>query len=591
MAVSPLDLSKDSKLPSGGSFLLRPVGEGAILTSEGFSADQRAYFATMRQFMEREVVPHIERIEKKDLPFLRSLLRKAGELGLLMAEIPEAYGGLQLDITTAMLISEASTMLGSWSVTMGGHTGIGTLPIVYFGTEAQKQKYLPKLATAEWVAAYALTEPTSGSDALGAKTTAKLSADGKFYVLNGSKQFITNAGIADLFIVFAKIDGEKFTGFIVERDTPGLSVGAEEHKMGIRGSSTCPLTFEDCKVPVENLLGHAGKGHKIAFNILNLGRLKLGVGSMGGSRNALGDATRYARDRMQFHKSLTEFALIREKLAQMATRTYVLEAMGYRTTGAIDSQLSALSDEAKHDADKVILAVEEYSIEASILKVMGSEFLGYVIDEALQIHGGYGYIEGYQVERAYRDTRINRLYEGTNEINRMLITGMLLKRALKGQLPLLEAVGGLSEPLPSFIGPLAAERSQTEQLKRMALMALKAAVTRFGPGLEERQEVLAAIADVVSEAFAMDSAVARTLQVDASDKLRQAFVRLYAFDAVPRAAQRARAALCCSLEGEALAEALGQLEKLARMAPTDPSVEREIIATAVLEHGGYPYQH
>ncbi len=589
MAVHPRDLTTPTaKLLPGGSFLLRPASDSPMRTSESFTDEQKQYYATMRQFMEREVVPNAERIEKKDLPFLRELLRKAGELGLLMVEIPEAYGGLQLDITTAMLVSEASTLLGAWSVTMGGHTGIGTLPIVYFGTDAQKQKYLPKLATAEWIAAYALTEPTSGSDALGAKTTARLTPDGKFYVLNGAKQFITNAGIADLFIVFAKIDGEKFTGFIVERNTPGLTVGPEEHKMGIRGSSTCPLTFEDCKVPAENVLGDIGKGHKIAFNILNLGRLKLGVGSVGGSRNALGEATTYARDRKQFQKSLTEFALIREKLAGMATRIYALESMAYRTCGMIDDQLHALSDEAKHDHDQVIRAVEEYSIEASILKVMGSETLSAVVDESLQIHGGYGYIEGYQVERAYRDTRINRLYEGTNEINRMLITGMLLKRAMKGQLPLLDAVGILESPLPAFIGPLASERSQAEQLKRMALLTLKVAVERFGPGLEERQEVLAAIADVVSEAFALDSAIGRSLQEGASDKLRQALVKLYAFDALPRAAHRARTALCNSAQGDALTRALAQLEGLSKATPFDPSVERELIVTAILEKSGYP---
>ena len=591
MAASKLDLAQTSKIPAGGSFLLRPVGEGKLQTAESFTDDQRAYYAAMRAFMEREILPHTERIEKKDLPFLRSLLRKAGEAGLLLAEIPEAYGGLALDITTAMLIAEASAMLGSWSVSLGGHVGIGTLPIVYFGTDAQKQKYLPKLGTAEWVAAYALTEPTSGSDALGAKTTAKLSADGKSYALNGAKQFITNAGIADLFIVFAKIDGEKFTAFLVDRDAPGLEVGPEEHKMGIRGSSTCPLSFQDCKVPVENVLGEIGKGHKIAFNILNLGRLKLGVGSVGGSRNALADATVYARDRKQFGKPISEFALVREKLADMATEIYALESMAYRTTGLIDAQMQALPDAAKHDHDQVILAVEEYAIESSILKVMGSETLGYVIDESLQIHGGYGYIEGYQVERAYRDSRINRLYEGTNEINRMLITGMLLKRALKGQLPLMDAVGLLQVPLPSFIGPLAAERLQTEQVKRMALLALKYAVARFGPALEERQEVLAAVADVVAESFALDSAIGRTLQVDAQDPLRRAFVRLYAFDAVPHAAQRARTALCASAQGEDLTAALAQLEALARAAPIDPVAERETIVAAVLDKGGYPLGH
>ncbi len=541
----------------------------------------------MRQFTEREVLPNIERLEKKDLALLRELLRKAGDLGLLLAEIPEVYGGLELDVTTAMLISEATSLLGSWSVTVGCHTGIGSLPIVHFGTEAQKKKYLPRLGTAEWVAAYALTEPTSGSDALGAKTSARLSPDGRFYSLNGAKQFITNAGIADVFVVFAKIDGEKFTAFIVERSAPGLTVGPEEHKMGIRGSSTCPLFFENCQVPVENVLGDIGKGHRIAFNILNLGRLKLGVGSVGGSRNMLGEALRYVRERQQFGKALIEFALIREKLARAAAAIHALESMAYRTTGMIDARIAALAGAGR--AGNVIQAVEEYSIEASILKVMGSETLGAVVDEALQMHGGYGYIEGYHVERAYRDVRINRLYEGTNEINRMLISGMLLKRASKGQLPLAEGLATLEEPLPGFDGPLAAQLAVAAQVKRLGLLALKLAVERFGPEIESRQEVLAATADVIGEAFALDSAVARTLKVEPQSRLRQALVNLYAFEALPRAVVRARAAICCCLEGSALAAALAQVEDLGRGPAMDPSAEREVIVEAMLGAGGYPF--
>jgi len=571
----------------GGAFLLTSAGQVPLVTAESLSGDQRAYFTAMRQFTEREVIPNIERLEKKDLALLRDLLRKAGDLGLLLAEIPEAYGGLQLDVTTAMLMSEATSLFGSWSVTVGCHTGIGTLPIVHFGTEAQKKKYLPRLATAEWIAAYALTEPTSGSDALGAKTSARLSPDGSFYSLSGAKQFITNAGIADVFVVFAKVDGDKFTGFIVERSAPGLTVGPEEHKMGIRGSSTCPLFFEDCQVPVENVLGEIGKGHRIAFNILNLGRLKLGVGSVGGSRNMLGEALRYVRERRQFGQALIEFPLIREKLARSAAAIHALESMAYRTTGMIDERIGAESGADR--PGRVMQAVEEYSIEASILKVMGSETLSGVVDEALQMHGGYGYIEGYHVERAYRDVRINRLYEGTNEINRMLITGMLLKRVSKGQLLLGDALAALEQPLPSFDDPLAHQRTAAAQLKRVGWMVLKLAIERFGPELESRQEVLAAAADVISEAFAVDSAVARTLQVAPENELRRALVNLYVFEALPRAVVRARTAICCSAEGEALATALSQLEGLARIHPIDPAAEREVVVEAMLGAGGYPF--
>ncbi len=571
----------------GGAFLFESAPPGLLFTAESLSDDQRAYFTAMRQFTEREVLPNIERLEKKDLALLRKLLRQAGELGLLLAEIPEAYGGLQLDVTTAMRMSEATSLFGSWSVTVGCHTGIGSLPIVHFGNESQKKKYLPRLATAEWVAAYALTEPTSGSDALGARTTARLSSDGKFYVLNGAKQFITNAGIADVFVVFAKIDGDKFTGFVVERSAPGLTVGPEEHKMGIRGSSTCPLFFEDCQVPVENVLGEIGKGHRIAFNTLNLGRLKLGVGSVGGSRNILGEALRYVRERKQFGKALVEFPLIREKLARSAAALHALESMAYRTTGMIDECVAALA--AARRPGGGIEAVEEYSIEASILKVMGSETLSGVVDEALQMHGGYGYIEGSHVERAYRDVRINRLYEGTNEINRMLISGMLLKRASKGKLPLAEAFEALAQPLPSLVGPLGPQRMVAAQLKRLSLLVLKLAIERFGTELESRQEILAAGADVISEAFAVDSAVARTLKVGPEDAVRRALVSLYAFEALPRAILRARTAICCSAEGEPLATALAQLEELARSSPIDPAAEREVVVEAMLGHGGYPF--
>jgi alkylation response protein AidB-like acyl-CoA dehydrogenase len=593
MAAAKLEATSSPQIPAGGTFLLGPLGDVRVHAPESFTEEQRMYYQTAYQFVVREVMPHVDRLEKKDYPLLVSLLRKAGEAGLLSIEIPEAYGGLDLDRTTAMLVAEAMTLFGTWSVSIGAHTGIGSLPIVFFGNEAQKQKYLPKVATAEWIACYALTESGSGSDALGAKTKAVLAPDGKHYLLNGNKQFITNAGFADIFIVFAKIDGDKFTGFIVEKGMPGLIVGKEEHKLGLRGSSTCQLAFEDCKVPAENVLGQIGKGHRIAFGILNIGRLKLGVGTTGGSKNAIGVAYNYAKDRKQFGKSILEFGLIREKLARMAARTYASESMAYRTTGLIDDKLRAIEAEKggeKANHELVIQTLEEYSIESSILKVFGSETLNFVIDEALQIHGGYGYIEDYHIERAYRDSRINRIFEGTNEINRMLVTGMLLKKAVKGQLPLMEAVQTLEAPLAAVPpGPLHAEREAAEQCKRMGLTALKAAVETFGPALEERQEILAAIADVVIEAFAIESAVERTLEFDGQNPVRQALCKLFTFEAHQRAFDRARFAVCCALKGDSLAKGLVALDRWHKLAPIDPVAEREIILGGIAAVSGYPF--
>ncbi len=588
MAVAKTEAAVPETIPTGGAFLVGPLGDAQVHAPESFTEEQRMYYQSAYQFMVREVLPHVERLEKKDYPLLVQLLRKAGEAGFLGIEVPEAFGGLDLDRTTSMLVAEAMTLLGTWSVSIGAHTGIGTLPIVFFGNDAQKAKYLPKLATGELMACYALTESGSGSDALGARTKAVLAPDGKHYLLNGNKQFITNAGFADVFVVFAKVDGEKFTGFIVERDMPGLVVGKEEHKLGLRGSSTCQLAFEDCQVPVENVLGDIGKGHRIAFNILNMGRLKLGVGATGGSKNAIGLAYTYAKDRKQFGKPILEFGLIREKLARMAARTYASESMAYRTCGLIDDKLAAIGGE-KAAHEKVIRVLEEYSIESSILKVFGSETLAQVIDEAVQIHGGYGYIEEYAIERAYRDQRVNRIFEGTNEINRMLITGMLLKKAVKGELPLMEAVGELDSPVPAASGPLGEERRAGELCKRMALQAMQAAVSTFGTDLEHRQEVLAAIADVVMEAFAIESAVARTLAHDAANPVRAALCRLFTAEARERAYSRARYAITCTLAGDALREGLAALGRWDAYVPWDPVADRETIIEAMEPAGGYPF--
>ena len=597
MVVVPEPASSEEQ-PTGGAFLLHEVGASPIGSPEMFTEEQRLYLKTALQFSREQVLPLSDRIEAKDNALLRDLLRRAGELGLLMIDIPEAYGGLGLDKTTSLLLAEAMSQQGSWSVTFGAHVGIGTLPIVWFGNEAQKAKYLPKLATGEWVAAYALTEQGSGSDALGAKTKAVLSPDGKHYVLNGSKLYITNAAFADVFVVFAKVNGDKFTGFIVERDTPGFTVGPEEHKMGIRGSSTCPLYFEDAKVPVENVLGEIGRGHKIAFNILNYGRLKLGAGVLGGMKIAMEQTLRFAQERKQFGTPIARFPLTREKFARMASLCYALESMTYRTAGLVDARLKGRDRQAADYDSHMTAAIEEYAIESSIMKVFGSEALGYVVDDAVQIHGGAGYIEEYPIERAYRDARINRIFEGTNEINRMLITGLLLKRAMKGELPLMAVAQSVEEELAQGTVPparredeLAAEERAAECLKRMALYGLKVAAETFGLELEQHQEVLAGLSDVVMDAFALDSMVTRTRQVAGSgtlDPVRVAMTRLYGMDAMSRSFERTRRALCASVQGEALQAHLKKLAPLQLFAPHNPADLRETVVSAVEQAGGYP---
>ena len=581
-------------VPTGGEFLFREVGSSELMCPERFTDEQRQYFETAQRFSRQEVLPKADQIEKKTSGLLRELLKKAGDLGLLMIDIPEAYGGLGLAKTTSMLVAEAKSMQGSWSVTFAGHTCIGTLPIVWFGTPAQKAKFLPKMATGEWIGAYALTESGSGSDALGAKTSAVKSADGKHWILNGSKQFITNAAFADVFIVFAKIDGEKFTGFIVERSTPGLSIGPEEHKMGIRGSSTCPVIFEDAKVPIENLLGESGKGHKIAFNILNVGRLKLGVGVLGAMKLQLGNAVAYAADRRQFATPILKFGMIREKIARSAGLIYAIESMAYRTSGLIDARLEGLDPTAADYDAKTIAAIEEFAIEASILKVFGSESLGQLVDEAVQIHGGYGYIEEYPVERAYRDARINRIFEGTNEINRMLLVGMILKRAMKNALPLFDFGQTVDDELTSNAlpkevptGPLSRAALAAAYVKRMAVYTLKVAAEAFGPELEKQQLVLACVADVVIDAYALDSMVARTRQVAASDPVRIAMVRQFANVACARSLEAARRALCASTKGEALTAHLKKVQQLYVHDAFNPVELIESIVCATERAGGY----
>ncbi len=508
-------------LSPGGGFLLESTGSATIFTPEMLNDEQRMMKKTADDFMKGEVLPRLADIEAKKPGLMRELLEKAGALGLLGHDVPEAYGGLDGDKSSSSLIAESVAMQGSFAVSFGAHVGIGTMPIVLFGTAAQRQKYLPGLASGEKIAAYALTEPGSGSDALAAKTKAVLSADGKSWKLTGSKLYITNAGFADIFTIFAKVDGEKFTAFLVDRTAPGLTVGPEEHKLGIRGSSTCPLYLEDCTIPVENVLGEIGKGHKIAFNILNIGRWKLGVGATGGAKHILEMGVKFARDRKQFGKPIAEFDLIRKKIGEIATQIYVSEAMGFRTAGLLDARWKAVDPNDASAQKKQLDGVEEYAIEASIIKVFGSEMLHATADETLQIFGGAGYIEDYPIERASRDARINRIFEGTNEINRLLVPGTMLKRALTGKLALMQMVAEvqaeLADPM-KFVrrqpeGVLGRERNKCDYAKRAIVYVASLGVQKYMQQISDKQELLGGLADCMILTFGMDSAITRTMQM------------------------------------------------------------------------------
>jgi len=584
---------------SGGAFLLEERQPNEVFTPEDFTEQHTLIAQTAEEFAVNEILPNVERIEHKDFSITRDLLKKAGELGLSSAEIPEAYGGLEMDKVTAAVIADHIAKYAGFATTWGGHTGIGTLPIVYFGTEEQKKKYLPRLAAGEIVGAYALSEASSGSDALNCRARATLSPDGKHYILNGEKMWITNAGFADLFTVFAKIDGEKFTAFLVEKTFPGFSIGAEEHKMGIRGSSTCPLILADCQVPAENLLGEIGKGHIIAFNILNIGRFKLGAMCVGGARVSLENAVGYAKQRKAFEKVIADFGLVREKIANMATLIYVGEALVYRTVGMMDALLSEIDQASPDAAKETRKAIEEYAVECSILKVWGSEMIDYVVDETVQIYGGYGFVEEYPAERAYRDARINRIFEGTNEINRLIITGFLLKRAMSGQLALMPAIKKLMDEVlsgPSIgeevEGSLAEERKLVSNAKKLGLFASGSATQKYMQKIQDEQEVMGAIADMTIEIYAMESAVLRTQKLIATKDetaaaLPIAMTRVYltqAFEKVEAAAKKIIAAVA---DGDMLRTQLAILRRLAKHELFNTIELRQQIAQKIIERGKY----
>jgi alkylation response protein AidB-like acyl-CoA dehydrogenase len=583
----------------GGGFLLEERQTSEVFTPEDFTEQHQMIGQTTEEFATNEILPNSEKIEHKDFSISRDLLKKAGELGLSGVEVPEAYGGLEMDKVTSAVIADHIAKYAGFATTWGAHSGIGLLPIVYFGTEEQKQKYLPRIASGEIVGAYALSEASSGSDAMNCRARAELSPDGKHYILNGEKMWITNAGFADLFTVFAKINGEKFSAFLVERTFPGFSVGAEEHKMGIRGSSTCPIILNDCKVPVENLLGEIGKGATIAFNILNIGRFKLGAMCVGGARVSIEHAVAYAKQRKAFGKTIGDFGLVREKIANMATLIYVGESLVYRTVGMMDVLLSEIDKESPEAAKDTRKAIEEYAVECSILKVWGSEMIDYVVDETMQIFAGYGFVEEYPAERAYRDARINRIFEGTNEINRLIITGFLLKRAMSGQLPLMPAIKKLMDEVLSgpsmgeeLEGPLAEERKLVANAKKLGLFVSGAATQKYIATIQDQQEVMGAIADMTIEIYAMESALLRAQKIveqrgEAAAALPIAMTQVYMTQALEKIEAAAKKVIADVAEGDMLRTQLAIIRRLAKHEPFNTIPLRQQIAQKTMERGKY----
>ena len=588
-----------AKITKGGEYLVAETLAADIFTPEDFSDEQRQMANTADQFVVNEILPHVDAIEEQDFPKVIAGLRKAGELGFLMMDVPEEYGGLELDKATGMLVSEKIARTGSFSAALIAHTGIGSLPLIYYGTDAQKKKYLGKLMTGEWIASYCLTEPGSGSDALSAQTSAILSPDGKYYTLNGTKQFITNGGFADLYTVFAKIDKQHFTAFLVERTFPGLSLGKEEKKMGIKGSSTVQVILQNCQVPVENLLGEAGKGHKIAFNVLNVGRFKLGACVTGGAKEAFSQSVKYANMRKQFNTQISHFGAIQEKIANMLAYIYAAESLVYRMAGQIDDRLATIQKNIPNYYEEYQRGIEDYAIECSIAKVFCSDVLAYTVDEVVQILGGYGFISEYPAERAYRDERINRIFEGTNEINRMLIPGMVLRKAMKGELPLQKKAMQAFESLmsPSFEELddsvlFAAEKALVNNLKTLFLILAGAGVQKFMDKLANEQEMLIAAADAAIQIYALESAVLRAEKhfAEASPKrqeLLKAVVKVFAFEACETATSAARRGAFYIEEGDTLTMMLSGIRRFGKYDATGLLAAKRLLARATIEEERY----
>jgi alkylation response protein AidB-like acyl-CoA dehydrogenase len=582
----------------GGEWLIKDTDAETVFTPERLTSEHRLIAQTAVAFVDNEVLPVLDRLEQKEWTLSRQLLKRCGDLGLLGADVAEAYGGLALDKIASMVVSEKLARSASFGSTFGAQANLCALPLMLFGTETQKQKYLPKLMTGELVGAYCLSEAGSGSDALGAKTRAARQADGSF-VLNGEKMWITNGGFADLYIVFAKVDGEHFTAFIVERAFTGVSSGKEEHKMGLHGSSTTPVILQDVHVPAENLLGEVGKGHKVAFNVLNFGRFKLGAMCSGGAQGAIAEAVRYAAQRRQFGQPIASFGAIKHKIGEMTVRTYALEALLYRTAGMIDARVEATPHDL-NDGSAALAAFEEFAIEASIAKVVGSEVLEFVLDENVQIHGGNGFVHDYPAERHYRDARVNRIFEGTNEINRLLIPGILARRALKGDVGVIPAAKALQDELMSPPSPggsddseLGEQRRAVQACKKAALMVFGVAMQTFGQKLSDEQEVLMHCADMLMDTFAAESAVLRAMAANTQQATRATLhadaARVFVNDAAMRVDASARQALGATVEGDTLRTMLAALRRLIKITPVNTAALRRRLADETNGRGGYVF--